>query len=76
MTLQELEELETEVFTAKQIAPLLHANPETIRWQAFEAPEMLGFPVIVTKTRVKIPKRPFLAFMRHGAGYKRIRGIG
>jgi hypothetical protein len=31
-----------------------------------DAPYMLGFPVIVAGRRVKIPKRPFIRFMREG----------
>lgn len=47
MTLKELEALETEVLTCKQIAPVLMANPATI-----------------TGSRVKIPRIPFIMFMR------------
>lgn len=63
MTLTELEALETEVLTCKQIAPVLMANPATIHLQAMECPEKLGFPVIVMGSRVKIPRKAFLAFM-------------
>ena len=64
MTLKELEALETEVLTCKQIAPVLMANPATIHHQAMECPERLGFPVIVAGNRVKIPRIPFIMFMR------------
>jgi len=64
MTLEDLEALPGEVLTCQQIAPLLCANPATIRCQAQERPEMLGFPVIVAGCRVKIPKRPFIRFMK------------
>ena len=64
MTLAELEALPTEVLTCQQIAPILGANPATIHGQATDRPELLGFPVIVMGRRVKIPKRPFIAFMR------------
>ena len=67
MTLEQIEALPTEVLTCQQIAPILGANPATIHGQATERPELLGFPVIVAGNRVKIPKRPFLAFMREGA---------
>jgi hypothetical protein len=52
------------VLTCQQIAPVLGANPATIHLQATDRPELLGFPVIVMGSRVKIPKRPFLACMR------------
>lgn len=64
MNLKELEALETEVLTCKQIAPVLMANPATIHHQAMECPERLGFPVIVAGSRVKIPRIPFIMFMR------------
>lgn len=64
MTLNELEALDTEVLTPRQIAPVLGFNPQNIRIQAHEAPDKLGFTCIVIGTRVRIPKRPFLAFMR------------
>lgn len=63
-TLEDIEDLDCETLTAQQIAPILCANPETIRLQARERPELLGFPVIVLGNRVKIPRQPFLSFMR------------
>lgn len=64
MTLEQIEALPTEVLTCQQIAPILGANPATIHGQATERPELLGFPVIVAGRRVRIPKRPFIKFMR------------
>jgi hypothetical protein len=64
MTLEELEDLPTEILTCQQIAPLLGANPATIHGQATDRPELLGFPVIVMGWRVKIPKAAFIRFMR------------
>lgn len=66
LTLDELAALPVEVLTCAQVAPLLGANPATIHGQAVERPELLGFPVIVAGRRVKIPKRPFIRFMREG----------
>jgi hypothetical protein len=65
-TLAELEALPGEVLTCQQIAPILGANPATIHGQAVERPEKLGFPVIVMGSRVKIPKQPFVRFLREG----------
>lgn len=64
MTLEELEALETEILTCQQVAPILKANPATIHHQAMECPEKLGFRVIVMGKMVKIPRLPFIAFMR------------
>lgn len=63
-TLTEVEALETEVLTCAQISGVLMANPHTLHLQAIECPEKLGFPVIVAGSRVKIPKIPFIMFMR------------
>lgn len=64
MTLEEIAALPVEVLTPAQVAPVLRLDQDTIRGQARECPERLGFPVIVAKSRVKIPKQPFLRFMR------------
>ena len=63
MTIKEIAALETEVLTPNQVAPVLGVNPQSIRIQAVENPERLGFPVIVIGSRVKIPKWPFLEYM-------------
>ncbi len=63
MTLQEIEALSEETLTPEQVAPLLKFNPQSIRIQAREDPTGLGFPVIRAGTRVRIPRRAFLAFM-------------
>ena len=47
-----------------QVAPLLDGTPQLIRETAREHPEWLGFPVIVYGSRVKIPKLPFLRYIR------------
>jgi hypothetical protein len=64
LTLEEIKALDTEVLTCAQVAPLLQADPNTIRGQAQDRPEMLGFPVIVAGRRVKIPRAAFIKFMR------------
>lgn len=64
MTLRDIEAVNAEFLTAGQIAPILGTNPNYIRLQAQRAPQKLGFPVVVLGTRVKIPKIPFLKFMR------------
>lgn len=66
MTLAELEALPSEVLTCQQIAQVLGANPATIHLQATDRPELLGFPVIVMGSRVKVPKAAFIRFMRGG----------
>lgn len=65
-TLDDLLAVPGEVLTCAQVAPFLDANPGTLHDQALEDPTMLGFPVVVAKSRVKIPKRPFVLFMTEG----------
>lgn len=63
MTLQELEQLETEVLTPTQVAPILGCTPYSINI-AVQKGYKLPFPVIVMNKRVRIPKRPFIKAMR------------
>lgn len=63
-TLPELtQKADREYFTAAEVSCVLGADPQTIRDTARQRPELLGFPVILTGTRVRIPRIPFLRFM-------------
>lgn len=64
MTLTELEGLDTLLITPLQAAEVLGMDPSSIRWQARNEPELLGFPVIAARSRVKIPRIPFIKFMK------------
>lgn len=64
MTLDDIERMDTDVLLCKHVASVLHASPATIHAQAVLDRDALGFPVIVAKSRVFIPKEPFLRFMR------------
>lgn len=66
MTLKEIEAIPKEMLTAAQVAPILNADPNSIRLQAHLDPDALGFPVVVHGSRVKIPKRAFLRFIQYG----------
>jgi hypothetical protein len=63
-TLEQIESMPTEVLTCADVAHILGANADTIRQQARERPELLGFRTIIAGNRVKIPKRAFVRFMR------------
>lgn len=67
-TLKEIENLDHEVLTCKEVAKVLRSDPASIHAQAMYRPERLGFPVIIHGTRVKIPKKPFLDYMRGEMG--------
>lgn len=64
MTLEELEALPVSVLSCAQIAPILQANAYTIHETAMQRPYLLGFPVNIMGRRVRIPKQPFLEFIR------------
>lgn len=68
--LDELEKIDRDFLIPKDIAPILGVDPYSINVQAKQdivrGVSSLGFPVIVIGTRVKIPKIPFIRFMREG----------
>lgn len=49
----------------RQVAPLIHCSPYAINVAAHDpqARQRLGFPVMITGRRVKIPRIPFLRAM-------------
>lgn len=63
MTLEELRADTRDVIPAADIESIINSDQQDIRMQAHENPLLLGFPVIVIGTRVKIPRIPFLRFM-------------
>ena len=62
--LADIEKLDCACLVPSQIAPIIGADPNWIRWQAHHEKEALGFPVIVIRSRVKVPRIPFIKFMR------------
>ena len=66
MTLNEIENSTKEVLTCQDVAEVLKCNPATLHMQAMEEPWRLSFPVTVMGTRVKIPRRPFLDYIKGG----------
>lgn len=66
MILSEIKQSEKEVLIPADIAPVIGRNPHQIRVVAHQRPELLGFPVIVIGTRVKIPRKPFINFIEGG----------
>lgn len=68
LKLDELEKLDKEFLIPKDVAAILGVDPYNINIQAKQdiknGVNSLGFPVIVIGSRVKIPKRAFIKFMR------------
>lgn len=65
-TLEGIEAITGEVLSCADVSKVLKASPNELHDQAVHNPKRLGFPVIVHGTRVKIPKRAFVKFMREG----------
>ena len=65
-TLDGLAAVDRDFLTCAQVAPVIGSNADSIRGQARECPERLGFPVICVGQQVRIPKVPFLRFMGWG----------
>lgn len=63
MTLEEIRASDKTFLTPADVAGVLAADAQSIRLQAREFPEALGFPVICVRNRVKIPRKPFLRFL-------------
>lgn len=63
-TLAGIEAIPGEVLVCADVAKVLKASPTALHDQAIFNPASLGFPVIVHGSRVKIPKQPFLKFMK------------
>lgn len=66
MTLAEIRASDKVMLLAKDVAPVLGCDPHSIRIQAHEYPESLGFPVVVIGNRTLIPRKPFLAYLGEG----------
>lgn len=68
MTLAELKQLDKDVITPAQAAGVLGCDPQYIRIAARQRPELLGFPVILIESRVKIPRIAFIRYMEGEKG--------
>ena len=60
---KEIKSMDKLFVTSDDIAPVLECNPNDLRGQARDRPELLGFPVTVYGSRVKFPRMPFIQFI-------------
>jgi len=63
MTIEEIKKCKLDMLTAQDVAEVIGADPQAIREQAQADPKRLGFPCIVVKNRLRIPRKAFLSFM-------------
>jgi len=66
MTINDLRNSNCVWITPAEAASILHCDPHSIRVQAHTAPDKLGYPVIVIGRRVRIPRKPFIAYVDGG----------
>ena len=66
MTLEQMRESQKDMLTPEDVSDVLGCAPYTINLQAKEDAQLLGFPVCVTGTRVRIPRMAFLHWMMYG----------
>ncbi len=63
LTLDDLRRLDFDMLTPAIAAKYLRCAPYSITVQAHECKEKLGYPVIITNRRVKIPRIGFINYM-------------
>lgn len=63
MTPDEIRASDKTFLTAADVAPVVGCDPQGIRITARKNPDWLGFPVTCVKSRVKIPRVPFVEYM-------------
>ena len=63
LTVEEMQNSPNRWLTPADVAEVLETDANTIRRQAQTNPELLGFPVVVLCSRVKILRKGFLEFL-------------
>ena len=63
MTRKEILTSDKDMLTPYDIAPILRANPATLRMTARDFPERVKFPFMFSGNRMKIPRIGFIAWM-------------
>lgn len=66
MKLEEMEASREEFLSPAEVAEVLGCQGYAINAQAKEDPSKLGFPVNVMGTRVRVPRRAFLHWLKFG----------
>lgn len=63
MSIDDLKQEDAAFITPKVAAQYLGCDPHWLRLVARQQPERLGFPVCCIRSRVKIPRIPFIKFL-------------
>ena len=63
LTLKDIKQMDKDIITPAEAAQVVGCDPQWIRLAAREKPEQLGFPVIIVRSRIKIPRMAFIKYM-------------
>ena len=63
MTLNDIKQMTKDIITPAEAAQVVGCDPQKMRLEARERPENLGFPVIIVRSRIKIPRVAFIKYM-------------
>ena len=66
MTIEDIKNMTKEVLTPGDIAQILCCDPHLIRCQAKDDVNSFGFPVSKIGSRIKIPRKAFIAWFEKG----------
>ena len=64
MTIADIERMECNTLTVKQVADFLGKDPQVIRDQAEREPKFLGFPICKAGHSYCIPREGFIAWAK------------
>ena len=64
MTLEDLEKMEGNTLTVRQVAEFLGKDPQVIRDQAERDPKYLGFPICKAGHSFTVPRQGFICWVK------------
>ena len=64
MTIEDIERMDCNLLTVKQVSQFLECDPQLIRDQADAEPKYLGFPISKICHAYKIPRAGFIAWAK------------
>lgn len=71
MNLEDVRRMDKDTITPAVAAQVLGCDPQWIRVAAREDKSLLGFPVVIIKSRTKIPRLAFIRYMEGTMGEAR-----
>ena len=64
MKIEDIEAMDCNMLTVKQVAEFMKCDPQLIRDQAEREPKYLGFPISKIRHSYKIPRLGFIAWVK------------